>query len=201
VPVVRRFNVRISSLVIAIGMLGALGLMACEEHTATGPTNQEFAQARQQKAQQDAKGSNAPKPPAARAPAAAPEPVPNDFAGVSGGETYVAKGKRDPFRSFEWEQLKLAMMDDETRGPLEQFDIGQLAVVGVIWSEHNARALVQDPSGMSYIVAEGARIGKNDGRIIRIDDNLVVVKEKYVDSLGEETTNDIEMRIRTTEGG
>jgi Tfp pilus assembly protein PilP len=54
---------------------------------------------------------------------------------------------------------------------------------------------------MTYIVAEGAKVGKNEGRVIQIHDNLVVVKETYVDYLGEETTKDIEMRIRPTEGG
>jgi hypothetical protein len=37
--------------------------------------------------------------------------------------------------------------------------------------------------------------------VIRIDDNLVVVKETYVDFNLEETTKEIEMRIRSTEGG
>jgi Tfp pilus assembly protein PilP len=93
------------------------------------------------------------------------------------------------------------MLAGDGRGPLEHFDVTQLSVVGVVWKNNNARALVQDPSGMTYIVAEGARIGKNEGRVTQIADNLVVVKETYVDTVGEETTKDIEMRIRVTEGG
>ena len=49
--------------------------------------------------------------------------------------------------------------------------------------------------------AEGTKIGKSNGRVTQIDDNLVVVQETYVDSSGETTTKDIEMRIRATEGG
>jgi len=37
--------------------------------------------------------------------------------------------------------------------------------------------------------------------VTTIDDNLVVVNETYVDFLGQETTKDIEMRIRRSEGG
>jgi hypothetical protein len=37
--------------------------------------------------------------------------------------------------------------------------------------------------------------------VIDIDDNLIIVKETYVDFLGQETTKDIEMRIRRSEGG
>jgi hypothetical protein len=37
--------------------------------------------------------------------------------------------------------------------------------------------------------------------VIEIADNLVVVKETYVDTFGKETTKAIEMRMRVTEGG
>ena len=116
------------------------------------------------------------------------------------GFHYDAKGKRDPFRSFEWEQMRLDLLSEDG-GPLEHFDINQLSLVGVIWHAANARALVQDPTGMSYIVAEGARIGKNEGHVTRIDDNLMVVRETYKDYKEQQTTKDIEMRIRVIEGG
>ena len=58
-------------------------------------------------------------------------------------------------------------------GPLGQFDLSQLEVVAVVWRTGNARALVEDPSGESYIVGEGAAIGKNRGHVISIDDNTV----------------------------
>ena len=105
-----------------------------------------------------------------RVAARRPEPrVPDEpaFAVVDSGYRYDSQGKRDPFRSFEWEQLKLELTDAGMRGPLEQFDVNQLTVVGVVWNNHNARALVQDPSGMSYIIGEGTRIGKNDGKVQR----------------------------------
>jgi type IV pilus assembly protein PilP len=113
--------------------------------------------------------------------------------------TYDPTGLRDPFRSFEWERDKLA--ETEVRGPLEEFDVSQLSVVGVVWNVGNARALIQDPSGQGFIVSEGARVGKNDGRIIKIDDSVVIVKETYVDLMGQESTKDIELRIRRSEGG
>ena len=116
------------------------------------------------------------------------------------GYTYDPAGKRDPFRNFTWDRPdRFAQREDA--GPLEQFDLTQLEVVAVVWRTGNARALVEAPSGENYIVGEGAAIGKNQGRIIAIDDNTVVVKEIYVDYLGQETTKDIEMRIRSSEGG
>ena len=61
--------------------------------------------------------------------------------------------------------------------------------------------MYKDPSGESYIIAEGSPIGKNSGHVIAIHDSAVVVKETYVDFLGQETTKDIEMRLRRNEGG
>jgi type IV pilus assembly protein PilP len=108
---------------------------------------------------------------------------------------YDPSGKRDPFRNFMWERPDRLRQAD-LQGPLEQFDL-----VAVVWKTGSARALVQDPAGESYIVAEGSRVGRNEGRVISIDDGVVVVKETYVDYLGQETTKDIEMRMRRNEEG
>ena len=113
---------------------------------------------------------------------------------------YDSTGKRDPFRSFVWERPEI-LAGESTEGPLEKFDIGQLSLLAVVWKTGNARALVQDPSGGNYIVGEGARMGKNSGRVTHIEDGLVVVRETYVDYLGQETRKNIEMRMRRNEGG
>ncbi len=112
---------------------------------------------------------------------------------------YDPLGKRDPFRSFVLDRLK--EVDISTKGPLEQFELGQLEILGVVWETSNRRALVADPSGQAYIVREGDGIGKNDGMILSIDDNLMLVKETYVDFVGDKTTKEIEMRVRQGQGG
>jgi type IV pilus assembly protein PilP len=121
------------------------------------------------------------------------------FGGQEHGYTYVALGKRDPFRSFVLEHAK--DKDKPDRGPLEQFDLAQLSLVAVVWDTPKPRALVTDPSGRGYIVAEGTAIGKNEGRIIKISDNSVVVKETYEDYLGGRTEKDIELHVRQNQGG
>ena len=187
-----------TALAIALCVLGG-----CSDRAAVGPTTQEFSSAREEKAAKIAKnkGKQAPVAQARpRAQEAAPQEASYGAIGPSGFH-YDATKLRDPFRSFEWEQLALELSNSATEGPLEKFDVSQLSLVGVVWNATKARALIQDPSGMSYIVAEGTKIGKSNGRVTQIDDNLVVVQETYVDSSGETTTKDIEMRIRATEGG
>jgi type IV pilus assembly protein PilP len=187
-----------------VGLLGAavLGLVGCQEQQA-GPTTQDFARERAAVAakldEKAAKKAQAPKAKAAPVVARADEGAGPAFGSVDASFRYDPRGKRDPFRSSQWDQL--LTKDDDIRGPLEQFDVGQLSLVAVVWHTGNARALVQDPAGQSYIVREGTKIGKSSGRVLTIGDSSVVVKETYVDFLGQETTKDIEMRIRRSQGG
>jgi len=188
----------------ALGMaLGLCVLAGCEEKKALGPTTQEFNERRQALAGKLA--SNAGKPPTARpaqaAPAAATTAGGPSLPTETGDFRYEPNGRRDPFRSYEWDFMKRELADASAAGPLEQFDLNQLSVVGIVWNVGRARALVTDPSGMAYVVAQGARMGKNDGTVLRIDDNLMVVRERYVDLYGNESTQDVEMRIRASDGG
>ena len=136
-----------------------------------------------------------------RAPSEKGSAAGDGFGAVGADFSYRVEGRRDPFRSFEWEQMRRELLDQEERGPLEQFDLAQLSLVGVVWDVGSARALIQDPSGMSYVVGEGARVGKNEGRVTAIDDNRVVVRERYVDFSGKESTKNVEMHMRSSDGG
>jgi hypothetical protein len=189
---------------IALALFVAVG---CGEEP-TGTTTAELTDKRAalaaKVAERKHKGATAPAPAAGRTVAQAKPGKPGGAVGgfgmVEQDYVYDSTGKRDPFRNFKWERPD-RLREREVTGPLEQFDLSQLSLIAVVWKTGNARALIQDPSGGSYIVAEGARIGKNEGFVIAIDDNLVKVKETYVDFLGRETTKDIELRMRGNEGG
>jgi type IV pilus assembly protein PilP len=196
---VRRDDVKKTALAIAGVLLFAIG---CEDPS-SGPNKADFdgeraaLQARLEKkraAKQKEKNlGDTPNAGAAGGSAA------SAFGTVDARFAYDRQGKRDPFRSFEWERPD--RQTSEERGPLERFDVSQLSLVAVVWKTGNARALIKDPSGQSYVIGQGTRIGKNDGHVIQITDNLVIVKETYVDYLGQESTKDIEMRIRGSQGG
>jgi len=122
--------------------------------------------------------------------------------GLGGGQmdaNYDPSGKRDPFRSFVLDRLK--ELASRTKGPLEQFDVGQLTLHGVVWETDRRRALVADPSGQVYIVREGDPIGTNQGAVVGIDDNLMKVRETYIDHMGEPTTKETDMRVRRNQEG
>ncbi|MCR9096870.1 MAG: pilus assembly protein PilP [bacterium] len=130
--------------------------------------------------------------------------------GSSGGTGYAAgeadyfydpRGKRDPFRSIRFAADDSDEEQKRDFGPLGDFELGQLELSAVIWDAGNPRALILDPGGRSYIVREGSAIGKNNGQVIHIGDNLVLVKETYENFAGEQTTKDVELRIRLSQGG
>jgi type IV pilus assembly protein PilP len=112
---------------------------------------------------------------------------------------YDPQGKPDPFRSF----VRVSLTDDpdSISSPLERFDLSQLSVTGIIWAAEEARALVKDPAGKGYIVAVGTSIGKNKGKVVRIEDNRVLVKETYVDFRDRATTKEVELHLYETQGG
>ena len=91
--------------------------------------------------------------------------------------------------------------DSDQTTPLERFDLSQLEVTAIIWSTDRPRALVRDPAGKGYIVSAGMPIGKNKGRIVSIEDNIVLVKETYVDFRDRATTKEVEMRLYENQGG
>jgi type IV pilus assembly protein PilP len=198
--------VRIASIASSIALLVLVG---CQEES-NQPVSEEFQQERaalnarvearkaKKAAGQAAAGAAASSPQVAAVPKGTP--ADDSFVGSGRGLVYDQTGLRDPFRSFEWERRELAA-EDTVGGPLEQFDVSQLSVIAVVWKTGSARALVEDPAGQSYIIGKGTRIGKNEGMVTEIDDNLVVVNETYEDYLGNVTKKDIEMRIRRSEGG
>ena len=161
---------------LVIAALGSGLLMACSSEPTPEPQPQERA---------------------SRAPAVAP-PAEAAVAEQEAEYRYDPTGKPDPFRSF------VKLQEDLEEGittPLERFDLSQLEVTAIIWSTDRPRALIRDPAGKGYIVSAGTPIGKNKGRIVSIQENMVLVKETYVDFSDKATTKEVEMRLYESRGG
>ena len=171
-------------------------LAGCREEIASGPTGAEMEAERARVSAALKKGkARTPRPVAV---AGSESEGDASFASVDEEYTYQPDGRRDPFEPY---RIETSMADEESGGPLEQFELEQLSVVALVWDGSRARAMVSDPSGTTYTITVGSRMGKNAGRVIHIGDNLVLVKETYVDYAGEESTKDVELRIRRSQGG
>jgi len=188
----------VRSVGIVIAMALVMVLAGCNEDPVGGTTTEEFAAQRDKLKQALAKKKGPQRPSGPNAGQTVEADPEAGYASAGTNYVYDSGGKRDPFRSFQF-------VDEEVPkqgfGPLGDFELGQLSVVAVVWDTSKPRALVADPGGRSFVVHEGSQIGKNNGRVIHIGDNLVLVKETYVDFEGNETTKDVELRIRRSQGG
>ena len=180
---------------IAVLAFAALMATACSDEAPKGPTAADYKAERERLLAKMKMKQSQPAPGIA---AEAGDPAEESgFPVVAASYTYDKKGKRDPFEPYRHNRG----LNSDTTGPLMAYELEQLQVVAVVWDTGNPRALVADPRGDTHVVREGTPIGKNDGLVIHIGDNIVLVKETYIDFAGEVTTNDVELRIRSTQGG
>ena len=185
--------------VLSLALVLAVVTTGCgEEEQLSAPTSADFVKERQALAARS-KTATKTRQPVQVVNEATGEADDTGYAAAERDYFYDPRGKRDPFRSFQF--VDENRPDTKAFGPLEDFELGQLELSAVIWDASNPRALILDPGGRAYIVREGSQIGKNSGQVIHIGDNLVLVKETYENLAGERTTKDVELRIRLSQGG
>jgi len=68
--------------------------------------------------------------------------------------------------------------------PLEKIELNNLKLMGVMLSDSGNIAIIRDPNGKEYIISEGARIGVNSGRVIRILGQKIIIEEQLRDTNG-----------------
>ena len=134
-------------------------------------------------------------------PAAAP---PGMIAGIPAGEPVPGEGvvpdvgglegrQRNPFRPFT-----LDLRPDytgEPLTPLERYDLPQLRVAAVLIDLQPPRAMLEDNSGMGFIVTPGTPIGRNRGVVTAIESRRIVVEEKLLDYYGREQTQRVVLEM------
>lgn len=104
------------------------------------------------------------------------------------GQQFDVSSKKDPFKPYVIEQ-KAAKPVHRTRSedalPIQQYEVGQFRVAGIIVGLKENRAQIIDPMGKAYIVREGMRIGSNDGKIVKISATGIEVLELFREDNGK----------------
>jgi type IV pilus assembly protein PilP len=113
-------------------------------------------------------------------------------------QEYEIKGTRDPFQPFE-KKAKLKITKNQTASSLENFSLSQVRLVGIIWGK-DKRALVQDSSGMGYVIKEGMRLGEDLGVVVRISPDSVTIRQKFTDYKGRVSNRDVVLSLKKEEG-
>ena len=108
---------------------------------------------------------------------------------------YDPTGKRDPFKPFDFApQPKI----DESKPPLERYDINQLKLTAVVAGINGAKiATVENAAGRGFAVRKGTKIGLNSGEVVEILTDKLLILETSKDFTGTEKTKTIELRLRT----
>ena len=105
--------------------------------------------------------------------------------------TYEPGDSPDPFQPRSLKQAKGggAFQPDLNRpkGPLEQFPLDGLRMVGTISKDNQKFALVRTPVSTLYRVKKGDYMGLNFGLVIGISDASIELRETVQDGVGDWT--------------
>ena len=96
---------------------------------------------------------------------------------------YDATGRREPFKPLIADEIPktedvIAPPDAAmVTTPLQQFDVKQLKVTGIILGSFGEYAKIIAPDAKSYTVNIGTPVGKYEGQVTAISENAVIIRE------------------------
>lgn len=92
-----------------------------------------------------------------------------------------AEARREPFQplvgAVNITPTTPILPDIEHPGPLQNFEVQQLRVTGIILGGLGTYATVLAPDGKTYMVTLGTAVGQYEGTVSNIAENMVQVKE------------------------
>lgn len=110
---------------------------------------------------------------------------------------------RDPFQSYlstlntRRPVLSEVRMDrNRPREPLENYDLSTLKLVAIFTMGETRVAMIEDSTGKGYTVRQGSYMGKNNGRIEKIDDHTLYLVEQGLNPAGELIDNQVTLTLK-----
>ena len=120
---------------------------------------------------------------------------------------YDPAGKVNPFEPLFKETPKIKSeseayvhTDPEGTTVLENTDLSQLKLTGIILAASGNKALVRESSGRGHVISEGTPIGIHRGRVAGVLKDRVIVKEKMKDSRGKFFFKETELKLNKRNG-
>jgi len=128
----------------------------------------------------------------------------------TGTYRYNPEGKPDPFKPFikivEKGKTPLApgtqLIEDQAVfiPPLQRFRTEEFRLTGIVLTENKRIAMVETSEGKRYILREGIHIGINEGSVIKILSDSVIVLEKIKDFEGNTNMERVILTLRKNGG-
>jgi Tfp pilus assembly protein PilP len=115
---------------------------------------------------------------------------------------YDASNRRDPFTPLiaATPPAVVPSGDRVNCPPLQDFELASLKLIAIVWGDLGRKAMFKAPNGRGYSVAEEMLVGRNCGRVRRIESNAVVIEETRKDSHGKVLKEEVVLRLREQEG-
>lgn len=126
---------------------------------------------------------------------------------VESAAVFRSSGDIDPFvpfvraparpeRAEARGEIALEEEDEEVfRTPLERFTLKELRVVGIVIGGGKKLAVVEDPQGVFHDLTPGMPVGVNDGDVVDILEDRVVIIEMKRDADGDRTQRERILRL------
>jgi Tfp pilus assembly protein PilP len=116
--------------------------------------------------------------------------------------TYDTSGRRDPFKPLIAATKPTAVLSEEKLNcpPTQDFELASLKLVAIVWGDMGRKAMLKAPNGRGYAVTEEMQIGRNCGRIRRIESNAIVIDQARQDAEGTVLKEEVVLRLREREG-
>jgi type IV pilus assembly protein PilP len=119
---------------------------------------------------------------------------------------YDFKGRVDPFIPLVKEEpvvvekkalveAKGEVREKRAKTPLEKIELDQLELKAIILAPSGNKALVEESSGKGYIISNGTYIGRNEGKVVKILKDRIVVEELTENYEGKMTAQEKEIKL------
>jgi type IV pilus assembly protein PilP len=117
--------------------------------------------------------------------------------------TYAALDLRSPFIMPEPERVILALPKDNgirpdvnrRKEPLESYPIDSLRMVGTMQKDKKMWAIIVDTDGTVHRITKGNYLGQNHGRIEKVNEEKILIKEIVSDTRGGWQEKDASMAL------
>ena len=124
-------------------------------------------------------------------------------------DVYVAKSSLDPFKPLIQEKketpapakIKKPAKPQRILTPLEKMELSQIKLVAVVIMGNRKIAMVEEATGKGYEVGIGTYMGKNEGQVVDITFDAIVVKEIVTDYKGNHSERLQEIKMQKNDSG
>ncbi|NWF53010.1 MAG: pilus assembly protein PilP [Nitrospirae bacterium] len=114
--------------------------------------------------------------------------------------SYDPKGRRDPFLSLV-APIRQKPLKEKGLGPFERYGLDEINLLAIAWDKQKSYALIMFPDKKSYTVTEGTRLGVHGGKIEKITQDSVIIREYIKDYRGVIKPRDSILKLHKEEGG